>query len=43
MENQGLNLNVLLLLKKCMDTTRDRNQLDEMIAEGRAPWMIWEE
>ncbi len=28
---------------KCMDTTRDRNQLDEMIAEGRAPWMIWEE
>lgn len=28
---------------KCMDTTRDRNQLEEMIAKGEAPWMVWEE
>ncbi|MBQ8983565.1 MAG: glucose-1-phosphate cytidylyltransferase [Lachnospiraceae bacterium] len=28
---------------KCMDTTRDRNQLDAMIAENRAPWIVWNE
>ena len=28
---------------KCMDTTRDKNQLETMIAENQAPWMVWEE
>ncbi len=28
---------------KCMDTTRDRNQLEEMLAKGEAPWKVWEE
>ena len=28
---------------KCMDTTRDRNQLDAMIAENRAPLIVWNE
>lgn len=26
---------------KCMDTQRDRQQLEEMIASGEAPWMVW--
>ena len=26
---------------KCMDTQRDRQQLEEMIESGNAPWMIW--
>ncbi len=26
---------------KCMDTQRDKQQLDEMIASGEAPWMVW--
>ena len=28
---------------KCMDTTRDKNQLEDMIADGRAPWKVWED
>ena len=27
---------------RCMDTQRDKQQLEEMIASGKAPWMIWE-
>lgn len=27
---------------KCMDTQRDKQQLEKMIANGQAPWMIWE-
>ncbi len=27
---------------KCMDTQRDRKQLEEMIASGQAPWMVWQ-
>lgn len=26
---------------KCMDTQRDKQQLEEMIASGKAPWMAW--
>jgi len=26
---------------KCMDTLRDKNQLNEMWAEGKAPWKRW--
>lgn len=26
---------------KCMDTQRDRQQLEEMTASGKAPWMVW--
>lgn len=26
---------------KCMDTQRDKMKLEEMIASGNAPWMIW--
>jgi len=26
---------------KCMDTLRDKNQLNEMWAEGKAPWKSW--
>ena len=26
---------------KCMDTQRDKRQLEEMIASGNAPWMVW--
>lgn len=26
---------------KCMDTQRDKQQLEEMIASGNAPWMQW--
>ena len=26
---------------KCMDTQRDREQLEQMIASGSAPWMVW--
>lgn len=28
---------------KCMDTQRDKQKLETMIAEGGAPWMVWEE
>lgn len=27
---------------KCMDTQRDRRQLEEMTGAGNAPWMVWE-
>jgi glucose-1-phosphate cytidylyltransferase len=27
---------------KCMDTTRDKMQLDELWASGNAPWKVWE-
>ena len=27
---------------KCMDTQRDKQKLEEMIASGDAPWMVWE-
>lgn len=27
---------------KCMDTQRDKQQLEEMIALGEAPWMLWD-
>ena len=27
---------------KCMDTQRDKQTLDEMWAEGKAPWRVWE-
>lgn len=27
---------------KCMDTQRDRQQLEDLIAAGNAPWMRWE-
>lgn len=27
---------------KCMDTQRDRQQLEEMATSGKAPWMVWE-
>lgn len=27
---------------KCMDTQRDKQQLEEMAASGDAPWMVWE-
>lgn len=26
---------------KCMDTQRDREQLEKLIASGEAPWMVW--
>lgn len=26
---------------KCMDTQRDKEQLEKMIAAGEAPWMVW--
>ena len=26
---------------KCMDTQRDREKLEEMIASEEAPWMVW--
>lgn len=26
---------------KCMDTQRDRQQLEELAAAGNAPWMVW--
>lgn len=26
---------------KCMDTQRDKQQLEEMIASDKAPWMVW--
>lgn len=28
---------------KCMDTQRDKMQLEEMWASGKAPWKVWEE
>ncbi len=27
---------------KCMDTQREKEQLEKMIAENDAPWMVWE-
>jgi glucose-1-phosphate cytidylyltransferase len=27
---------------KCMDTQRDKYQLEELWQSGRAPWMVWE-
>lgn len=27
---------------KCMDTLRDKNQLEEMWNKGQAPWKVWE-
>lgn len=27
---------------KCMDTQRDKMKLEEMLAEGNAPWKVWE-
>lgn len=27
---------------KCMDTQRDKQQLEELISSGQAPWMVWE-
>lgn len=27
---------------QCMDTQRDKMKLEEMIAEGNAPWMVWD-
>lgn len=26
---------------QCMDTKREKEKLEEMIAQGRAPWMVW--
>ena len=26
---------------KCMDTQRDKNQLEDLIATNNAPWMKW--
>ena len=28
---------------KCMDTLRDKNQLEEMWEKGQAPWKVWED
>lgn len=28
---------------KCMDTLRDKNQLEEMWSEGQAPWKVWKD
>lgn len=28
---------------KCMDTLRDKNQLEEMWNKGQAPWKVWED
>lgn len=28
---------------KCMDTTRDKAKLEELLAEGQAPWKVWED
>lgn len=28
---------------KCMDTLRDKNQLEEMWESGNAPWKVWED
>lgn len=28
---------------KCMDTQRDRRQLEEMVKQKDAPWMLWDE
>ena len=27
---------------KCMDTQRDRQQLEDMVMAGNAPWMLWD-
>lgn len=28
---------------QCMDTLRDKNELEKMLEEGKAPWKIWKE
>ena len=28
---------------KCMDTLRDKNQLEEMWEKGQAPWKVWKD
>ena len=28
---------------QCMDTLRDKNMLEKLIADGVAPWMVWDE
>lgn len=28
---------------KCMDTTRDKKQLEELLATNNAPWKVWED
>lgn len=28
---------------KCMDTTRDKNQLEELLNNNTAPWKVWED
>lgn len=28
---------------KCMDTQREKEQLEELITRGEAPWMVWKE
>ncbi len=27
---------------QCMDTQREKERLDKMVTEGRAPWMVWD-
>ena len=27
---------------QCMDTKREKDQLEELITKGEAPWMVWE-
>ena len=29
-------------LWKCMDTMRDKMQLEEMLEQGKAPWKVWD-
>lgn len=26
---------------KCMDTVREKQQLEKMWSEGKAPWKVW--
>ena len=28
---------------QCMDTKREKEKLEEMVATGKAPWMVWED
>lgn len=28
---------------QCMDTLRDKNQLEQLLDEGKAPWKVWKE
>lgn len=27
---------------QCMDTMRDKMQLEEMLEQGKAPWKVWD-